>query len=162
MDHDRDGSCICSVFSCKCIADTNLMFNGCSKVQVITEKWVKVSQTKRFCKILCLFTYTCKASVPPCCGASPTGNHTNTWCTLVQMHILSEHLSWLDPFALGGGISRSSLEFYGVLDQHLQWLQGLPWGEVSEGMLWDCWNAGLVCHCLNFERFRRGKGLEFH
>ncbi len=32
------GSCICSFFRCKCMADPNLMFNGCSKVQVITQR----------------------------------------------------------------------------------------------------------------------------
>ncbi len=86
-------------------------------------------------------TYT----VPPCCGASSTGSYTKMRCILIHRTIFSEHWSWLDPSVLGGDISWSSLEFYGVMERHLRWLWGFPWGEVSKGMLLDYWYAGQDC-----------------
>ncbi len=102
------------------------------------------SITNRFCKILCLFTCTCKLSVLPCCGASPAGNDTKTWCILVQMRILSEHQSWLNPAALRDWISRNSFEFYGVMESHLKWLQGFLRGKWARAFSWDFCNEGQV------------------
>ncbi len=43
------------------------------------------------------------------------------------------HQSSLDSSVLGGEISRRSLEFCGILEQHLRWLWGFPQGEVPRG-----------------------------
>ncbi len=116
------------------------------------DPWVKVSRMNRLCKILfdCLHTLV---------------NHLSHHAVVLLQQEMTQKrnafwsrcVSWVNtgadsvPSALGGGISWSSHKFYGLTEQHLRWLRGFPWGEVSNGMLWDYWNAGIAVTMMPYK-----------